>query len=368
MEPFVPPDTVTNKDWREPAGASLAPPRVKRAIQKELSPGETVERILQPRSASPGWIRVRAAVTLGTTLAACLLSLLFRAPQILPLIGGIGLVILLAHVTKREGARGLAYVVTNQRCFRILAPGEAASVREVTESPNSELATEDREWLRDRLLNPSSISSPADDRLKEVARPGIGALPPDLARVLTISLEPGESVLWASQPRPWSYLGTGPVGTFYAFGIVVGVILLFAAAVLAAVAQVAPHGLVMAAELFGVVGSAALGSSTALLWRRLRRTVYAVTDRRAMILIPGRRPTVFALEEIAGFQRSQGTGGHGALVHPDSRRNVGFYGIDHVKDVSDLIHGRVLPDRSGEVVPTVAEGTGREVTSERPER
>src|SRR5207248_11187192 len=99
-------------------------------------------------------------------------------------------------------------------------------------------------------------------------------------------------------------------------------------------------------------------------WWRARNTVYAITDRRGLIVPPLGRAQTLPLARLRGFQRVQNDVGGGDLLPPVGNSGEGFYGVRNVKDVDDLIKGRAVRDRSTEVLPAAPpEGRGDELAA-----
>ena len=100
---------------------------------------------------------------------------------------------------------------------------------------------------------------------------------------------------------------------------------------------------------FILVGLAML-SAPVWMARRLKRTVYALTDRRAVILAPGwfgsRKVRSFTPEALASMERVERPDGSGDLIFEEytQRRGSsshtvrhGFISVPRVRDVEDLL-------------------------------
>jgi hypothetical protein len=191
------------------------------------------------------------------------------------------------------------------------------------------------------------------------------ALPPDAQRQLQAELKSGERVVWAGQPRPRLFSGAA-VGAVL-FGIPWTAFALFwtaGAAWGAAAAGDAGVGfpLFRLFPLFGVpfilIGLWML-SSPYWMRRKLLRTVYAVTDGRAVVIEGAafaRSVTVhsFLPDRLTAMTRTQRTDGSGDLVFEQFRQRAGsgtttvtrgFLGVERVRDVEALIASTLLAGR-----------------------
>jgi hypothetical protein len=184
-------------------------------------------------------------------------------------------------------------------------------------------------------------------------------LPPELTSLVDAELAKGERIAWIGQPIPWrlalSYL------PLTLFGIPFTAFTVFWIMTATGFARHGPGGPPAFFVLFGIpFAVVGLGMLLAPLWalRKAARTVYAVTDRRALSIEGGLlgRSTVrsFEPERLAVLARTQYADGSGNLVfrreyHQDGRRgrfvDVGFFAIPDVKDVEDRI--RELARKAG---------------------
>lgn len=179
-------------------------------------------------------------------------------------------------------------------------------------------------------------------------------------------LEKGEKLIWIGQPRPGRMmLGTIPLVLFAipwtAFSVFwIGMTLTFAVGIGEqgkGAGAFRWFGLLF--PLFGVpfllIGVGML-SAPWWVWRRAKRTCYAVTDRRAVTWVPGvsRGMTVrsFRPAELGRIVRSERSDGSGDLVFEERgyrgsrghRRTTrcGFFAIPNVRDVEQLIQETLL--------------------------
>lgn len=190
------------------------------------------------------------------------------------------------------------------------------------------------------------------------------SLPFDLQRRLDDELDSSERLLWAGQPDPGRMARQG--GCLAAFGIPWTLFAVFwtvtASGIGGIISSGFPGGSRGPGALFGLFGlpfiAVGLGLLTAPFWmaRRARRTIYAVTDKRALI-IEGGFGGSFSVRSLAppllaDRARNQRSDDSGDLVFtrtrqvtwqntsdgPRSNTSVaGFYAVADVKHVDDLI-------------------------------
>ncbi|MDQ2686321.1 MAG: hypothetical protein M3Y28_00475 [Armatimonadota bacterium] len=201
-------------------------------------------------------------------------------------------------------------------------------------------------------------------------------LPPELERQLNDELEAGETVLWTDRPAP-ARLARLARPQFLA-GIPYTLFALFweTAVVTMLLVPLLRHGVrgtgsvigIGIGTLFPLIGLMALANGVSLLltpWKQRRnaeQTLYALTNRRALLLQSGpgaTRSQALMPEQFQGRTRIQERNGSGDLLFPHAgtvilnepwpglggNRNqgrnaavsVGFYGIADVRAVDDLI-------------------------------
>jgi len=175
-------------------------------------------------------------------------------------------------------------------------------------------------------------------------------LPPELRSVVEDELEVGESVQWSARPRAMRLvLYTLPVVLFAIPWTAFAVFWICGASGWQFPTLKGPAGFF---PLFGVpfvlVGCGMLSSP---LWalRKVRRTLYVITDRRAIVFEGGWSTTVRSLgpDQLTDLERKQRADGSGdiILVKRSWRgsdgdrytRPVGFFGVENVKDVETLL-------------------------------
>jgi hypothetical protein len=190
------------------------------------------------------------------------------------------------------------------------------------------------------------------------------SLPQDLGDAVGRALRPGERVVWCAQPRPAAYarkamplvfaLAAGMAGDVVIFALVVGSW---------------PGEAWLPAAVCLVIGAMQVFVAAAVpIWwyHKAGRTVYLITDRRAILLVRVLRDRVLsfapaALRQTRTFERGDGSGeivlsrrAWMALWHSVSWRGTGFVGIDDVARV-----GKLLSDlAAGGPAPQAAERKG----------
>lgn len=183
--------------------------------------------------------------------------------------------------------------------------------------------------------------------------------PSSLRRQIETKLRPGERLLWAGQPDPGAL--------FQATDIVIMPLNLFRlvlAVVLIAVSIVAGSGIFV---VFGVaallISVYAVGGRIVVLGLARKRTYYAVTDRRVVIVttLMGEKVQSLPLDELAMVDLAPGSDGKGTirfganlgainrrlLLGPmaDSSRTsseLAFWHIDNAVQVKDIIVGQQM--------------------------
>ncbi len=181
--------------------------------------------------------------------------------------------------------------------------------------------------------------------------PRVPLLPVELQQQVQAELRPGEKQVWAGRPLPRVFRGQAIVACLFG--------LPFAGAGL----FVELHaGRQVVARLFGLP-FLAVGCSliTAPWWmaKKAKRTVYAVTDQRAVVItgnvFGGVTVQSFEPDRLTGITRNQRADGTGDLVFEQFTQRQGtgtttvrrgFMGIDDVRQVEELIHATLLAGRT----------------------
>jgi hypothetical protein len=188
-------------------------------------------------------------------------------------------------------------------------------------------------------------------------------LPADVQAKVDAELAPGERLVWVGQPLPGLYrLRSIPlliVGVFFLgftvlwFGMSLGM------GAFAVGAGEGMGGLFACFSLFGLI-PAVVGVLlvTSPLWMAsvARKTVYALTDKRAIIWEPSLFSAVqvrsYAASGLGAMTRNERGDGSGDLVFEEyytynrnggsTRQQRGFLGIDRVRDVETLVRQTLL--------------------------
>jgi hypothetical protein len=184
---------------------------------------------------------------------------------------------------------------------------------------------------------------------------GESSLSSELAARVAAELAPDEKLLWVGQPRPG--LVMRPAYFLVPFG---GVFAAFAL-IWVVVAMIVTNGLMAPCGLPFLAVGVWLMFSPVWLGRQARRTLYALTDRRAIIWEPGwfgaftvRNYTAAGLGRMSRTERADGSGdlvfeeittvttsGNTGTRYNTVRR--GFLGIDNVREVEDQVRRTLLP-------------------------
>ena len=179
-------------------------------------------------------------------------------------------------------------------------------------------------------------------------------------------LDSGEAVLWAGRPRAGRLVSQAlPVAAVGVPFTAFAVFWIWAASGFGG-GRSDPWSLF---SLFGVpfvaIGIGLL-SAPLRAARRAGRTIYAVTDRRAVVLTGAGTTTLVTVlpAAMAGMVRVERADGSGDLLFPDPlealletiprgrvRVALGFFGVAHVRDVEDLIRAQVLARQSAAPSP-----------------
>jgi hypothetical protein len=185
----------------------------------------------------------------------------------------------------------------------------------------------------------------------------------ELGALIVPELHEGESVVWCGQPVPRMIIKR-EIGGIFIGGILLG-------AALAAMINLVPavfetndseSAVIMVSILSGVILMGLLPglffvSSPYWSWRKAKRTYYVITNRRAILFQANcwKGMTVYSYEpsQLRRLRRVQFAEGSGHLFfEPDptdvggeraSKADLGFLGLDDVKQVADAIDALVRP-------------------------
>ena len=190
----------------------------------------------------------------------------------------------------------------------------------------------------------------------------VWAIPRHLRDMVDREMDQGERLVWAGQPNARRFvLRALPIMLFAIPWTAFAIFWMWGASGFGEPSEL-PRGFSLF-PLFGLpfvlIGLAMLSSP---LWaiRKARRTVYAVTDRRAILFLGGRGTTIrsFGPDRMGGLRRKQRADGSGDILfeptlpfhagaHP-RMAGGGFFGIANVKEVESLLRDL------GQEHPTVA--------------
>lgn len=203
------------------------------------------------------------------------------------------------------------------------------------------------------------------------------SLPRRMRRIIAETLEPGEETLWLARASPRLFT----VRTFAPFGLGVMVLLFMGYAAWERSRNPSPandpDSPIMFA-LFCLVG-AGLASVPLLAWLIGRRTVYAVTDRRALIIEdwPTKRIRSFGPGELRWNRRDNFLGRSDIVfgsevtsyeVNGDNTRDYGFLNIKDAGTVERLLRDLIGPDAAGQAQPSADQQPAVGVLDAIPER
>ncbi len=201
---------------------------------------------------------------------------------------------------------------------------------------------------------------------------GQGTLPPELEQRVQSELSGGERLVYVGQPRPDLYRGqTACLSIFGLFFGGVAVFMLAGGVMSMAFGRIgggggAANGVGAVSECFPLVFclftipfiavGAAMASAPLWMRKRIRRIIYALTDRRALIFEPnwfGQNYTVrnYTREALGRMYRVEKSDGAGHLVFEEyyttstntdgmsstQRNQRGFMAIERVRDVEELV-------------------------------
>lgn len=177
-------------------------------------------------------------------------------------------------------------------------------------------------------------------------------LPYDLRQTVEGELNGNETVVWAGQPKPGRMAMTALPKMLFAIPFTAFSIFWICGASGFEMPDFSEGGFAFF-PLFGlpflIVGLGMLGSP---LWKMksAKNTVYVLTDKRAIIFEGGRKINIhsFSGYQLRGLSRKQRADGSGDIIfakevshhNRDGRtqfKEVGFIGIDNVKQVEDRI-------------------------------
>jgi hypothetical protein len=195
---------------------------------------------------------------------------------------------------------------------------------------------------------------------------GQGALPPELEERVRAELGAGERLVWVGQPRPDLYRGQTIFLTIFGIFFMTPPLLMFCGGMAVAVSilvggaqqgnDLAAAGCVPGCFALFTLPFLLVGGTlaTSLFWMpdRIRKIVYALTDRRALVWTPnflggGFTTRSYAGEGLGRMNRVERANGSGDLIFEEqytsrSRSQYGFMAIDRVREVEELVRLTLL--------------------------
>jgi hypothetical protein len=186
-------------------------------------------------------------------------------------------------------------------------------------------------------------------------------LPEPLAQRLHAELQPGETLLWTGRPIP-----AAAARGIWIFSLVGGVMMIPALIMAAVMGLIVLIVALLAKSLCVVLFLLPLFAMLCLMivlllalplyvQRQARHTVYALTDRRAIVWQKGfgaMRVRSFNRDQLAALQRTERPDGTGDLIFEQTlyhghhghhhTQSVGFTSIARVRDVEELIRATLL--------------------------
>jgi hypothetical protein len=197
-------------------------------------------------------------------------------------------------------------------------------------------------------------------------------LPPEAQSRIAGELQPGEKLIWAAQPIPALYARSG--WGLAIFGIFFGGFALFWIAMAGGMMWFSNDGppgggsgIGKAFSCFPLFGlpflAIGVGMLTAPIWmrRNAARTVYGLTDRRAILCqgktFGGVEVRSFGPPDLTHMTRVERANGTGDLIFREvistsydsegdrrtNRTRIGFIAIERVRDVENLVRTQLMP-------------------------
>lgn len=195
--------------------------------------------------------------------------------------------------------------------------------------------------------------------------PALQTLDPDLRTILQSELRSGERLVWMSQPVPRYFTALTVAPVLFAIPWT-GFAIFWTVMAWVGTRQIGGNdgmstGFRIFFPLFGVpfilVGIAMF---TMPYWvaRKLKRTIYAITDQRAIILAPAwsgsRKVQSFAPEALGSMERIERADGSGDLIFESytQRRGSsthtvrnGFFSVPRVREVEETLRSTLVQER-----------------------
>jgi hypothetical protein len=175
-------------------------------------------------------------------------------------------------------------------------------------------------------------------------------LNPNLQHLIKSELDSGERVEWHAQPRPGRFvLMSLPIVLFGIPWTLFSLIWMWGASGFGDSSEAAPTAFSLFGLPFVFIGFGMLSSPFWML-RKAWRTVYVITDRRAILFEGGFRGVgirSFGPERLSDLRRKQRADGSGDVIFERHVRydsdgdrrstDIGFFGVENVKAVEDRL-------------------------------
>ncbi len=178
-------------------------------------------------------------------------------------------------------------------------------------------------------------------------------IPHEMRQVLERELDRGERALWMGQPSPGRMAKRNLPILIFAIPWTAFAIFWMAGAAGFKIPDFSKGGMENLFSLFGIpfvlIG---LGMFLSPLWamKKAKKTIYAITDKRAIIMKLGRRMAIqsFLPQQLQSLRRAQRADGSGDIIFKkeftvDSRgqrsatTEIGFFGIQNVKEIETML-------------------------------
>jgi hypothetical protein len=321
-----------------------------RALQEELCPDEKLQLVVRPSPARVAGIRWTLLSPMGL-LSTILFTRLVVGPELAwEWLFWTAMGCLTAWGLRKQRPN-FAYVVTDQRCFRLSRRGGRVHVVDVDHPPSEMLLDPDDVEELDRRIRELDQRLGARRRRSSRRAHPVRELPAALREAVRSQLKEGEALVWADRPDPRDFFMHAKLDATSVWLMIAGLV-----ALVAAIASASGLSLPLSTLALGCAAAGTTGTALARVWRQVRGTVYALTDHRGLILSPGGRVTAYMPNELKRFHRTQNDAGQGRLGPPDGGDGEGFYGVRNVKVLDDLIKNRTAREQSTEVTPAEAPG------------
>ncbi len=196
-------------------------------------------------------------------------------------------------------------------------------------------------------------------------QPAASSLSPSLAAALSREIDPGEQLVWTAQPRPdlarraaWRTVSPGFLVVGFFGGMVLLLVIKTAGEVMAPGTTELPDDFASTVTIISIIflflGALLVGCLTepGRAAARATRTVYAITDRRAIVIRQSRRGHTeerdFGPDETRSVLRRERADGSGDVIFETPRQNrnssgaatvtpLGFLSVDRCAEVERIL-------------------------------